>query len=270
MVGQYTTPSTLAQLLVGLTLDDIRGSVLDPCCGTGTIARAVLDLKTQHTSIQHAYQSTWASDKFSFPLQIANLSLTNPDAINTAVRMFQANVFELEIGQQHQITDPQTGEVVSITLPELDTIVSNLPFVNFNREREEDEYIASIIDKVANETGVPISSRNDLYVYIMIHLWSMPEQAVGLSYHFKLWFGTDSDKYFTERYGTTMISKPYISVPASGLTMLMLLQLLLSCQERKLVSPLRIQSWSGIIDRTWDELVTEQQLERLIDSTSWN
>ena len=121
LVGQYTTPSTLAQLLVGLTLDDIRGSVLDPCCGTGTIARAVLDLKTQHTSIQHAYQSTWASDKFSFTTNCKS-KFDQQARLTRLLECF--NVFELEIGQQHQITDPQTGEVVSITLPELDTIVS--------------------------------------------------------------------------------------------------------------------------------------------------
>lgn len=269
LVGQYTTPSTLAQLLVGLTLDDIRGSVLDPCCGTGTIARAVLDLKTQHTSIQHAYQSTWASDKFSFPLQIANLSLTNPDAINTAVRMFQANVFELEIGQQHQITDPQTGEVVSITLPELDTIVSNLPFVNFNREREEDEYIASIIDKVANETGVPISSRNDLYVYIMIHLWSMLRTGGRLGViTSNSWFGTDSGQVFYRALRHYYdIEAMYISGTGKWFDNADVIAAITILSRKEISEPSsNSQTRFGIIDRTLDELVTEQQLERLIDS----
>lgn len=38
--GQFTTPAPLADFLVRLAMDDIEGTILAPCCGAGTIARA--------------------------------------------------------------------------------------------------------------------------------------------------------------------------------------------------------------------------------------
>ena len=68
--GQFVTPVPLASLLVHLTVEDRLSHVLDPCCGTGTIARAAYDLKRAvGLTPQQALSTVWASDKFRFPLQ---------------------------------------------------------------------------------------------------------------------------------------------------------------------------------------------------------
>ncbi|MDD4602100.1 MAG: SAM-dependent DNA methyltransferase, partial [Negativicutes bacterium] len=48
LVGQYATPSILADLLVNMTVDDWGDDVIDPCCGTGTIAKAIFDNKRRY------------------------------------------------------------------------------------------------------------------------------------------------------------------------------------------------------------------------------
>ncbi len=45
LYGQYSTPPALARLLVNLTIENKNLSVLDPCCGTGTIVKEAFNLK---------------------------------------------------------------------------------------------------------------------------------------------------------------------------------------------------------------------------------
>lgn len=50
--GQYPTPVELARLLVYLGVRNVRSDrILDPCCGSGTIARAVLERKSAYGSL---------------------------------------------------------------------------------------------------------------------------------------------------------------------------------------------------------------------------
>ena len=96
--GQFTTPTILAKFLAKATVLDWTGNCIDPCCGTGSIVKAILDEKIALTDVKKAYETTWASDKFSFPLQISNISLIRADAMNLPCRIFQSNVFELKPG----------------------------------------------------------------------------------------------------------------------------------------------------------------------------
>ena len=45
VTGQFTTPAKLAEALVKITIRDLRADCIDPCCGTGTIAKEVLTYK---------------------------------------------------------------------------------------------------------------------------------------------------------------------------------------------------------------------------------
>ena len=46
--GLYVTPTKLADLLVLLTLSDKTGMAIDPFCGTGTIVKAILEVKSDY------------------------------------------------------------------------------------------------------------------------------------------------------------------------------------------------------------------------------
>ena len=75
--GQYPTPPVLASVLSRMTIHDVCGHCFDGCCGTGTIPSYIIEYKKGKIGASLAMATTWASDKFKLPLQIANLAMTN-------------------------------------------------------------------------------------------------------------------------------------------------------------------------------------------------
>lgn len=186
--GQYTTPPELAKLLVRLSVQDWSDTVLDCCCGTGTIPKAVIQIKRTQLSAKEAVESVWACDKYKYPLQIANISMTDSNTINLANRLFQHNALSLAIGDCIAIVNPETGEEMCLSLPEFGTVVSNLPFVHFEIIPDDDK------DEILK---MPLASeldgRSDLYCYIATKIADVikPGGTLGIIIS-NSWLGTNS------------------------------------------------------------------------------
>lgn len=161
--GQYSTPVELAKLLVLLTVRDWRDNIIDPCCGTGTIAREVLRIKKEKMNIKNAISTVWASDKNKFPLQVDNISMAGHDSIYIPNRIFQHNALNLKVDEIIKITDPVNGNEMDLMLPEFGSIVSNLPFVPFEIIPEDDRALMMSVP-YSND----LNSRSDLYSYIIL------------------------------------------------------------------------------------------------------
>lgn len=167
--GQFTTPPWLAGFLCQITVNDWSGQCADVCSGTGTIGKAVINNKIARLNdIQEAFRTTWISDKYSYPLQISNIGLTNIGAINVPVHVFQRNAFELGPDEEIQILSPVDGSKIALTYPVLDAIVSNLPFVKANAiDPEEKAFIERIACEVRENTGEVLNpGKSDLYCYL--------------------------------------------------------------------------------------------------------
>lgn len=175
LTGQFTTPPILADMLVRITVRDLTAPCLDPCCGTGTIAQAMMTHKIQSgISILETYRTTWAADKFSFPLQLASLALARMDAVNQPLQVFQQNVFSLDIGEAVPLVDPADGHEMICHLPVFSAIVSNLPFVPFETIGEDEKaHILTLRDETAARTGIELEARSDLYQYLIFALHRM-------------------------------------------------------------------------------------------------
>lgn len=178
IIGQFTTDYRLADFLVRIATKDSNGYCLDPCCGTGTFARAFMNYKLEKgVLLDDVYKTVFASDRQSFPLQIAGLATTSKESVNLPSIVFQKNVFDLQVGDIIQITNPENGKLLNITIPEFDTIVSNLPFIDFcrnNTHEEKDDLAKAIIAQdVIKNTKIVLSKRSDYYTYIIFHLWSL-------------------------------------------------------------------------------------------------
>ena len=161
--GQFATPEKLAEILVRLTVVDWNEPFIDSCCGTGTIPKMAIKRKKQLLSPKEAVESVWASDKNNYPLQVANISMTESDTINVANRLFRHNALDLKIGEIIPITDPATGRDLKLELPEFGSAASNLPFVEFERIPSDDKGFFSRIKGVDELDG-----RSDLYCYIAL------------------------------------------------------------------------------------------------------
>lgn len=170
LMGLYTTPSNLAKLLVGLTIQNTDGNFADVSTGSGTIAHAIqILLKSNGKSDEYIHDHIWASDRYGYPLQIANLNLTSPDSLNLKNIVFQHNALNLKIGEQISIVDPALGSETSLEIPSFDYIISNLPFVGSNDRNDEDQsYIDEILNKFEN-----LDDNIDLYQAIILHLASL-------------------------------------------------------------------------------------------------
>lgn len=190
--GQYTTPIILANLLVRLTVRDWSDNLLDCCCGTGTIPKAALIIKKSKMGVRKAIDTVWACDKYQYPLQVANISMTDTESINLANRLFQHNALTLEIGEKIQIVDPETGKLMDLKLPVFGSVVSNLPFVPFEIIPDDDK---TIINRIP--LSDKLDGRSDLYCYIASKVADVlkPGGMLGIIVS-NSWLGTKSGEKF--------------------------------------------------------------------------
>jgi len=191
--GQYSTPPVLAAILSRMTIHDITGECFDGCCGTGTIPSFIINYKkAQHIGAEQAMATTWASDKFKLPLQIANLAMTNYDSINIPCRLFQKDILTLNPGDEVEIVNPQTGEKEKHTLPQFDAFISNLPFVKARQVPADDTTLVNAIKRTHN-----LSGRSDFSYYIALHLQDLVKDGgyVGIILS-NSFLGTEAGRIF--------------------------------------------------------------------------
>lgn len=198
--GQYATPYQLADLLSQMTVKDWTKACADLCAGTGTIAKAIIDNKTKRrNSPEEALNTTWISDKYAYPLQIANISVTNVHAFNVPVNMFQSDVFNVNSGMIVNIKSPVDGSNIEKELPYFGAIVSNLPFVEYNKiAADEKSFINDYGEKIRQSTGIEFTlGKTDLYNYLPFKLYELLEDGGNLGIILSnSWLGTDIGKKF--------------------------------------------------------------------------
>lgn len=197
VAGQFSTPKELAMFLVGMTMKNKKGNVVDPCCGTGTIVKSAYDLKV-NAGIEpsEALQQVWAGDKFRYPLQFAMLALTSPQNMGQQINIYKEDVFNVNPGQKIQMHNSAKNIVEDIEYQLFDTIVSNLPFV---QQETLQELNASAIQFI-NTIDESFNGRSDLYTYIILKIEKLlkVEGRAGVIIS-NSWLGTEfGDKFFDE------------------------------------------------------------------------
>ena len=200
--GQYATPYPLADLLCQMTVNDWTDDCADLCAGTGTIAKALIDNKSSRlNNPEEALNTTWISDKYAYPLQIANISVTNIHAFNVPINMFQSDVFAVSSGMGVNIKSPVDGSNIEKKVPRFGAIVSNLPFVEYNKiAADEKNFITEYREKIKQATGIEFTlGKADLYNFIPFKLYELLKDNGRLGIILSnSWLGTDIGKKFYE------------------------------------------------------------------------
>lgn len=199
--GQYATPYYLADILCQITVQDWNKDCADLCAGTGTIAKVIINNKfIKINNANTSFSTTWMSDKYAYPLQIANIAVTDIHALNIPINMFQTDVFDVQIGDKIEIKNPTDGSDIVKNIPQFGAIVSNLPFVEYNKvAMDEQEYIAQYREKIINDTGIEFTRKTDLYNYLPFKLYELLEKDGKLGIIVSnSWLGTDIGKKFFE------------------------------------------------------------------------
>lgn len=202
VAGQFATPKKLADLLTRLTIDNKEGFVIDPCCGTGTIIKQAYILKEEYEIPQNAIiESIWASDKHSFPIQLSTLTLAKPDNIGKVLNIFRADVIDLQTDQTIRFKDPNNGNDIEKNLPQVDYVVSNLPFIKSKEIEVLNPYIKEINNAIQSQTTTTksLSGKSDIFAYIPFYLHNIISEngKIGLILS-NAWLGTDYGEIFLE------------------------------------------------------------------------
>lgn len=200
VAGQFATPQKLADLLVRLTIENKEGTVIDPCCGTGTIINQAYALKEEYEINQDAtINSIWASDKHSFPIQLSTMTLAKPNNIGKVLNIFREDVIDLEIGKDIIFKDPNNGNNVIKQFPTVNYVVSNLPFIKSKEIEVLNPNITEINNFIHEEadTAIALSGKSDIFAYIPFYLHKILSEngKIGLILS-NAWLGTDYGEIF--------------------------------------------------------------------------
>ena len=218
--GQYTTPMFLARLLVLLTLNNKTETLHDPCCGTGTIARATYDIKKEvGISTKESLKSIFASDKVAFPLQMATLAISEPTNFGEIIQVFKKDCSELSIGEDIEFRNPFDGSVINRKYYKINNIASNLPFIKQEDLKKLNPEIQNKINKLLNEKFSKkdkLNEKSDLYAYLPFTFWDILSENGRLGIIVSnSWLGTDWGEKF-KKFLTRFYKLDYILTSSTG------------------------------------------------------
>ncbi len=190
--GIYCTPQLLAKLLVELTLNDLEDPVIDPCCGTGTFPRAVIETKCDAgMKAENAIETTWASDISQTALQFSALSLVRTYDRAT-LRLFKSDVLNLVPGQRVTLVDAYSGAPFEARIPRIRCAVFNPPFIRAEAYRD------ILPKKYIFPENLP--ERADYSALVILHVLDImePGGTIGVVLP-NSWLATDWGVQFRER-----------------------------------------------------------------------
>lgn len=191
--GQYPTPIELARLLTSLCIrNTVEDRVLDPCCGSGTIARAAIEQKLSAGVDPDEVASTvFAGDQDPQAVQIATFALAKASLMHQPLRIFQRDAFSLERETDLDFRNPTNGNVFAERVGQFDAITSNLPFV---AQAGRKQY-GNALDRVAanlGEGGERFTRRADVSAYLPFALHPLLNDNGRLGIIItNAWLGTD-------------------------------------------------------------------------------
>jgi hypothetical protein len=202
VAGLYSTPPYIAELLVRLSLNQKEGHAIDPFCGTGTIVNQILEIKSEYNiDGRSAILTTWACDKFAFPVQVATLAFSSSDVITESLHIFTHDAFTLEINEEIQFIDPSNGNLRKYKIPKFSSIISNFPFVQFEDIAQLNPEVKTKINDFYKKQNVSknmqLDGKCDIYAYIPFLLFDllMDDGYIGFIVS-NSWVSTKAGKTF--------------------------------------------------------------------------
>ncbi len=201
--GQYPTPIELARLLIQLCVHDtVDDRLLDPCCGSGTIARAAIEQKlAAGVAPDCAAATVFAGDQDPQAVQIATFALAKPTLMHMPLRIFQHDAFTLETNMEIEFRNPSNGAVFTERLGQFEAITSNLPFVAQEGRTQYGNALARVAATMGDE-GERFTRRADVAAYLPFSLYPLLADGGRLGIIItNAWLGTDWGDAFYNMLG---------------------------------------------------------------------
>jgi hypothetical protein len=189
-------------LLVRLSLNEKEGHAIDPFCGTGTIVKQILEIKSEYNiDGKSTIMTTWACDKFAFPIQIATLAFSSSDVISESLHIFTHDAFSLKVGEEIKFVDPSNGDLKVYKIPAFSSIISNFPFDQFEEIAQLNSSVKLKIEdfykKYKINKEMKLDGRSDIYAYIPFLLYDLLIDGGYIGFIVSnSWISTKSGKAF--------------------------------------------------------------------------
>ncbi len=190
--GQYPTPIELARLLAHICVRNIVSDrVYDPCCGSGTIARAVLEQKlSAGIPPDDVSKTVFASDQDPQAVQIATFALAKPNLMHIPLRIFKQDAFDLDPTLDIKFRNPSNGSLFSEKLGKFQAITSNLPFVAQAGRKQYGNALQNVVTTMGIDQN--FTGRADVAAYLPFVLHSLLSEGGRLGIIItNAWLGTD-------------------------------------------------------------------------------
>jgi type I restriction-modification system DNA methylase subunit len=172
--GQHFTGPDAVDLINSFCIRKADAVVLDPACGSGSfLVRAyyrkrALDTKRSHLSI---LGELFGCDISLYPAHLATLNLAAREINDEAnyPRISRRDFFDFSAKKPFcEIPGYASSEKLSITLPLLDAVVGNPPYVRQEKiDKKQKPRLAGLMD--AAFKGTKLSGRADLHCYFWPH-----------------------------------------------------------------------------------------------------
>ena len=175
LLGQFYTPTPVADLILGLTLDNNSSAVLDPGCGSGTFLMRGYDyLKSSgRLSHQELLSRLWGFDLSSFATELAaiNLFRQSMEEFNNFPRIVPGDFFRRRVREQIPFPPAKSGgqDRIDIPIPYFDAVVGNPPYLRSQNQDDLDPSYREELFASAGRIGVKAARKTDLFAFFVYH-----------------------------------------------------------------------------------------------------
>jgi type I restriction-modification system DNA methylase subunit len=173
LLGQFYTPTRVADLLIAFAVDPSNPVVLDPGCGSGTFLMRAYDYIRTQGNLSHAdaLSNIWGFDISAFATELAAINLFRQDmaAFDNFPRVIPGNFFDRSVGEAWEFPPPRSGgqKKIPVAIPQFGSVVANPPYLKSQKQDDLDpSYKATLFDAAA-KNGVAAPQKTDLFAFFI-------------------------------------------------------------------------------------------------------
>jgi methylase of polypeptide subunit release factors len=173
LLGQFYTPTKVADLLVAFAVDTNNPTILDPGCGSGTFVMRTYDFLKNTSPQSHGeiLSRIWGFDISAFAAELASINLFRQDmsAFANFPRVVSGNFFERFVGEEIPFPPARAGgqERVVIDIPQFSAIVANPPYLRSQNQDDLNDKYKQTLFAAAVRNGVAAAAKTDLFAFFL-------------------------------------------------------------------------------------------------------